>query len=785
MSADAIDRRSFLRDAAAGSLLLVATTSGCRRLGDTLGGMRRTIANYEGRPKSDDGPFSPAVYIRIATNGDVTIIAHRSEMGQGTRTSLAMVLADELEADWARVHIEQAPGDEKTYGNQDTDGSSSIRVFFQPMREAGATGRALLEAAAAQDWHVPLSTVRADHHRVIHMPTGRTLGYGALIATARTLPLPPTDTLRLKQPADFRYIGKTIPIVDLFDMTTGRAMYGIDQHMPGTLVAVVARPPVYGASVATVDAAAAERVHGVVRVVPLDHTPPPSGMAPLGGIAVVATSTWAAIQGRNALKVSWGASPNAAYESRSYRATLQATARRPGKLVRRQGEGSGALAHAARRFEADFYVPHLSHTPMEPPVAMASVRDGRCELWAPTQDPQGARNAVSKSLGIPVDSVRVNVTLLGGGFGRKSFHDFIVEAALLSRAMGAPVKVQWTREDDVQHDFYHPPAVEHLEAGLDADGRLVAWLHRSVIPSLDSMTNKDARYQATWESSMGLADFPYVVPHLQIEVGEATAHSRLGWYRSVLNIPHQFAISSFIDELAHATGKDPKSFILEHLGPDRIIDMDSAGLAGKASDYGAYDKFPVDTGRLRRVLEIACREAGWGSPLPKGQGRGLAAVRASSSYLASVVHVAVGSDGAMHIPRVDIAIDAGTIVHPDRVQAQMEGGTIMGLGNALTGEITFANGRPRQSNFTDYRVLRMDGAPREIHVHLVPSTERPSGAGEPGVAPTFPAVCNAIFAATGHRIRSLPVGNQAAHGPAQTPSTGPTAAAAMQEPASP
>jgi isoquinoline 1-oxidoreductase beta subunit len=756
-----IDRRRFLLETAAGGLLIAVSASGCRRLGDAM----RAIGPNAAGDTTDDAArdlFSPAVYVRIARDGSVTIIAHRSEMGQGTRTSLAMVLVDELEADWDRVRIEQAPGDEK-YGDQDTDGSSSIRRFYQRMREAGATGRALLESAAAQRWGVPVGSVRGEHHRVVHEPSGRTIGYGELVTTARTLPVPPTDRLRLKQPSEFRYIGQGVPMVDLFDMTTGRAKYGVDQHLPDALVAVVARPPVYGGTVAAFDSSGVEHIPGVVRIVRVDHAPPPSGMSPLGGVAVVATSTWAAIRGRNALRVRWNDGPNTTYDSRAYKEALHSAAIRPGRLVRRQGETSSALSQAAQRLEADYYIPHLSHTPMEPPVALASVRDGRCEVWAPTQDPQGARNAVSKALGIPVASVRVNVTLLGGGFGRKSFHDFIVEAALLSRAVGKPVKVLWTREDDIQHDYYHPPAVEHLEAGLDRAGRIVGWLHRSVIPSLDSMTNPNARSQANWEVAMGLVDFPYQIPNLTIEAGEALPHTRLGWYRSVLNIPHQFAMSCFLDELAHAAGQDPKAFIVDNLGADRIIDMEAVGLAGKASDYGAFDRYPVDTGRFRGVLEVATAQGKWGTSLPRGEGRGLAVVRASGSYLASVVHVTVDADGTVHIPRIDIAIDAGTAVHPDRVRAQMEGGTIMGLGNALLGQITFAKGRAEQSNFADYQVLRVDAAPRDIRVHIVPSTAIPGGVGEPAVAPTIPAVCNAIFAATGHRIRSLPVASQAAH----------------------
>jgi isoquinoline 1-oxidoreductase subunit beta len=758
----AIDRREFLQGLAAGGLLLVVTATGCQRMSDALRGAQP--------PSGGDGnpPLKPAVYLRIAPNGDVTVVVHRSEMGQGIRTSLAMIVADELEADWSRVHIEQAPGDEKTYGGQDTDGSHSIRDFLMPMREAGATGRALLEQAAAKQWGVPVADVRAELHQVHHAGSGRVIGYAALIATARTLPVPSREQLRLKQPSEFRYIGKEIPSLDQFDMTTGRAMYGIDQRIAGMRYAVVARPPVYGGTLATMDAAAAQQVPGVERVVRLDHTPPPSGMSPVGGVAVIASSTWAAIQGRKALSITWHDGPNATHDSVEYKTALLRSARAPGGQVgRRQGNVAQALAGSARRLEADYYAPYLAHAPMEPMAALAVVRDGRCEVWAPTQDPQGARNELAKALGIPADNIRVNVTLLGGGFGRKSFPDFIIEAALLARAVGAPVKVQWTREDDIEHDFFHSVAVEHLEAGLDAHGKVIAWLHRSALPAIESTFTPNVVYQGDGGLSQGMTDLPYAIPNVQAEAGPATAHVRIGWYRSVINIPHAFAIGSFIDELAHAAQRDPKAFILDTLGPDHIVDMNNVGVTGKLSNYGAtFEEYPIDTGRYRGVLELVAQRSGWGTPLPKGQGRGIAVHRSFLSYVAEVVQVQVEPDGKVIVPRVDIAIDAGFVANPERVRSQLEGGVIMGLSNALVGAITFKRGRTEQSNFDGYKILRMDAAPRDIHVHIVPSTAKPAGVGEPGVPPTAPALCNAIFAATGQRIRTLPVADQLGpHGP--------------------
>jgi len=763
MASASIDRREFLQDLAVSGLVLVVTGTGCRRLSDRYatptGG---DAAGASGAtPEGGASAWSPAVYLRIANDGGVTAIVHRSEMGTGTKTTLAMALADELEADWARVRVEQAPGDDKRYGNQDTDGSWSIRGFLQPLREAGATARMMLEQAAAQRWGVPAAEVRARNHQVVHESSGRALDYRDVVAAAAALPVPAKDQLRLKQPSDFRYIGKGVPIVDLSDMTTGHALYGIDRRLEGMKYAVVARPPVYGSRLGTVDERPALAVPGVERVVQIPSTPPPSGMSPLGGVAVVAANTWAALQGRRALKLTWHDGPNAQYDSGTYRAALERSVRTAGRVARAQGDVATALQHAATRLSAEYYIPHLAHAPMEPPAAIASVTSAGCEVWAPTQSPQGARDAVAKALGMTSDRVTMHVTLLGGAFGRKSMHDFIIEAALLSRAVSAPVRVTWSREDDLQHDYFHAVAVERLEGGLDRNGKVVAWLHRSALPAINSIFSPNVLYQDDGELGMGVTDLPYSIPNLRGEAGPAVAHTRIGWLRSVINIPHAFAISSFIDELAHVAHRDPKDFILEMLGPDHVVDMAHAGLTGKPSNYDAsFEDYPIDTARYRAVVELAAQEAGWGQPLPAGHGRGIAVHRSFLTYVASVVHAEVRPDGSVAIPRVDVAVDAGFVAHPDRAQSQMEGATIMGIGNALHSQMTFTGGRPDQTNFDTYQVLRMDEAPREIHVHLVPSIGKPAGIGEPGLPPTAPALCNAIFAASGVRIRSLPVGTQ-------------------------
>ena len=750
-----MQRREFVQLLGTGSLVLVVSATGCRRLSDAL----------RGAPKTATTSVTPAAYLRLDDTGTVTVICHRSEMGQGIRTSVAMIVADELDADWDRVKVEQALGDEKTYGSQNTDGSRSIRDFYSALREAGATGRALLEAAAAKQWNVPASEVEARRHLVTHRASGRKLGYGELVATARDLPMPEKTAIRLKQPEQFRYIGKDMPIVDMHDMITGSAQYGMDLRREGMLVAVIARPPVYGGKVKSVDSSAAEKVAGVERIIGLDSAPPPSGFMPLGGVAVLARNTWAAIQGRQQLKIDWDHGPHATYDSAVFRTELERNVRRPGKVVRRQGDAARALAGASKRLQADYYVPHLGHAQMEPLAALATFENGKCHIWAPTQHPQAARDTVALALKIPVEDVQVAVTLLGGGFGRKSKPDFIVEAALLARECGQPVKVVWTREDDIQHDYFHTVAAQHLEGGLDASGKVTAWLHRTALPSIGATFVPGTVYAGDGEVGQGITDLPFAVANLQCENGPAAAMTRIGWYRSVINIPHAFAIWSFADELAHAARKDPKEFLLQLIGPDRIIDMDRSGLVAKPWNYDrSFEDYPIDTARYRKVLEVVAEKSGWGTPLKGGRGRGISVHRSFLSYVATVFEVEVKADGTVTIPRATVAIDAGMVVNPERVRAQMEGATIMGIGNTLYGEITFKEGRPVQSNYTDYQVARIDAAPREFGVHIVPSTELPGGVGEPGVPPVAAALCNAIFAATGRRIRSLPVGKQLAGG---------------------
>jgi isoquinoline 1-oxidoreductase subunit beta len=698
--------------------------------------------------------FEPNVYVAIDESGLVTIVAHRSEMGTGIRTGLPMVLADELEADWTRIKIVQAQGDAK-YGDQNTDGSRSTWQFYQPMREAGAAARQMLEAAAAQKWRVDATDCQARNHVVVHRPTGRRIGFGHLVKLAATMPVPPASALRFKTPKERRYVGTPVQIVDLQDIVRGRAIYGIDVVLPGMKYASIERCPVYGGSARSFDPQGALAVPGVERVVEIPATPVPSGFKPLGGIAVIATNTWAAQQGRQKLKIDWDYGPNAGHDTTAYRAQLEAAAKQPGRVVRRQGDVDGALAAAGRRLSADYFVPYYAHAPMEVPTAVARFDGGKCETWAPTQNPQGARTTVAQVLGVPEANVTVNVTLLGGGFGRKSKPDYVAEAAVLSRQIGAPVKVTWTREDEIRNDYYQAICAQHLEGGLEADGRVTAWLHRTVFPPIEATFQPDVTYGSAGQLQQGVTDMPYAIANVRCENGPAANHVRIGWYRSVYNIPHAFAVCSFADELAAAAGKDPIAYLRELLGEARTLDFKALDV--DYPNYGAsLDLYPVDTGRLRRVLDVVARSSEWGQPLPPRHGLGVAVHRSFLSYVAAIVHVAVAADGQITIPRVDVAVDCGLVVNPDRVRAQFEGATIMGIGNTLYSNITVKDGRVEQSNFGDYLVARTDITP-DTRVHIVQSDAPPGGVGEPGVPPIAPAICNAIFAATGKRIRALPV----------------------------
>ena len=737
MSAGAtVSRRTFLGQAAAAGALVLGT-----RL--------VPVSVFSQAPSS--GPWAPGVYLAILPDGLVQIVAHRSEMGTGIRTSLPLVVADELEADWARVQVVQALGDKK-YGSQNTDGSCSIRDFYEAMRVAGATARTMLEQAAASRWNVPQAEVAARNHAVVHVPSGRSLGFGELVSLARALPVPEPSTLQFKKPDAYRYVGKPVPSVDLDDLVKGAAKFGVDADRPGMVFATVARPPVLGSPIERVDEAAARAVPGVQDVIRLPLATPPYGFKALGGVAVIGDSTWTAMKGRSALAVSWGASPNASFDSATFRQSLVDVVKTPGRIVREQGNVDTALA-TGRTHEATYYTPMLAHAPMEPPMALAEVRDGKAEIWTATQNPQAVQDTVAQALGITPADVTCHVTLLGGGFGRKSKPDYCAEAALLARQVRKPVKVVWTREDDVQFDYFHAPAAQYVKAALGSDGRPTAWLQRTAFPPIGSTFDAKEQYGG-FQVSMGFSDLPYPIPNLRVENNPAPAHVRIGWLRSVAHIHHAFAVQSFTDELAALANADRVEYLLNLLGTPRVIDFGAEGIKG----FKQNPKHPFDTARLRRVIELVAEKSNWArKPATAGRALGIAAHYSFLSYIATVVEVEVDGRGQVRIPRVDVAVDAGQIISPDRVVSQFEGAAVFGTSIAMMSEITATAGRIQQANFSDYLVARHHEAPRATHVHLVPSSAPPAGVGEPGVPPMAPAIANAVFAATGKRIRELPI----------------------------
>lgn len=752
MNTQGISRRSFLQ-MSLGALSLAVGANGMVRAAD---------AKKYGADSMPGGTVDdPLVFVSIAPNGEVTIVAHRAEMGTGVRTSLPMIVADEMEARWDRVKVVQADANEARYGNQNVDGSRSVRHFMMPMRRVGAAARQMLEAAAAARWSVAPAEVRAMQHEVVHLPSGRRLSYGELAADAARQPVPKVEELKLKSRSEFRYIGKgKVRLVDLEAIGKGQATYGMDVRLPGMVYAVVARPPVVGGKLRSVRSEKALQVPGVLKVVEIPGFSGAPAFQPLGGVAVVASNTWAAIQGRAALEIEWDDGPNGSYDSAAFRKTLEDAARAPGKAMRDEGDALGAWTKAADadRFVAEYYIPHLAHATMEPPVATVRVTGDGCEVWTSVQNPQAALTAVAGRLGLKPEQVKVNVLLLGGGFGRKSKPDYVVEAAVVAKAMpNTPVKLVWLREDDIQHGYLHTVSVERLEATIRPDGRPNSWLHRTAAPTIGSLFVSGAKGQQDFEAGMSAINMPYRIPNVRIESAEVEAHARIGWFRSVSNIPHAFAAQCFIAELAHRAGQDHRRFALDLIGPPRKINPDV--LSDQWNYSESPELYPYDTGRLRDVIEAATRGARWGRKLPKGHGLGLAFCYSFLSYTATVVEVAVDEKGQVQVVAVDMAMDCGPQVNPERIRAQMEGGAIMGLSLALSSEITFANGRVKQSNFHDYEVLRHAASPRTIRTHLVNDNHAvpPGGVGEPPVPPVAPALCNAIFAATGKRIRQLPV----------------------------
>jgi len=738
-----INRREFLKrtgQAGGGLVLALTMTTACQPKGPDVAEGAQSVA--------------PNVYVNIRNDGVVEIFCHRSEMGQGIRTCLPQVIADEMEANWDQIEVIQGLGDDK-YASQNTDGSTSIRRQFDLLRGAGATAREMLIAAAAASWDVPAAECSAREHAVHHEATGRSAGFGDLVAKAAELKAP--EDVTFKSPEDYRYIGKSMDIIDGFDMTTGGANYGFDTVLPDMLFASIERSPVFGGKVKSVDDTAARAVVGVRDVLQLPETQSPPAFNALHGVAVLADNSWAALQGRKALAIEWDAGANAAYDSALYRDALIETAQAGGRVALDRGDVDTAFADSDSTHEAVYFAPHLSQAPMEPPAATARItEDGICEVWACTQDPQSAQGTVAALLGIDKQNVKVHVTLLGGGFGRKSKADFISEAVWLARETGRPVKVTWTREDDLRHGYLHSVSAQCLKAALDADGNAVAMQHCTAFPSIFSTFDPTTAGPVDMELGLGAVDNPYALPNLRVMAGDAKAHLRIGWMRSVCNIFHAFASCSFVDELAYLAGMDPKDHLLKLLGPARQVNPADDG--AKYSNYEqSLEKHPIDTGRIAAVVEKVAEMAGWGRVVADGHGLGIAVHRSFLSTVATVAEVSTNASGNLVVHELWTAIDAGLIVNPDRVTSQMEGAGFFGMSLALHGEITAKDGAIEQGNFDTYPVVRMNEAPEAIHVHIMDVDAPPGGVGEPGVPPVAPAITNAYFAATGIRIRELPL----------------------------
>jgi len=725
-----LKRRDFVK--------IFGLVSGGLLIGCNLSGDKATIANL------DDGiSFMPNLFVQLQKDGKLTIVVARSEMGQGIRTSMASAIADELEADWEYVSVQQATGDAK-YGNQNTDGSRSIRTLLNPMRKMGAMAKSMLESAAAKKWNTDVANCKAENHYVIDVSSGKKIFFGDLVEEAKTIAVPSEDSITLKDKKDFKYIGKKLKSIDIYDFTHGNAKYGLDARLPNMKFAAIARCPTTFGTVKSFDKSDAVDISGVEDVIQLDRLKPPTGkfFGMLGGVAVIANNTWSAFQGKNNLNIDWDMGPNASYDTEKYNEKITSRVHNKGKVVPpMRGSVGKAFKDASKVIEATYTMPHIVHAPMEVPNALAWVHDGKCEVWAPVQDPQTVRAELAHFFGFELENITINVMLLGGAFGRKSKSDFVVEAVVLSQKVNAPVQVVWTREDDIQHSFYHAQNAQYLKGSLDKNGKVSGWLHRIAFPSITSSFKPMSDYAAGFELGMGFTNNPYEIENIQIENVKAEAHVRIGWLRSVSNIISGFGVNSFVDELAVASGKDEIDFRLDLIGRDRIAQGNSP--------------HPFNTARLKNVLKEVRGLSNWKKQLPEGHGMGVAIHYSFYSYVATVAEVSI-KNGKVKVENIYSVLDCGMCVNKDSVINQMEGAAIFGMSLTLFGKISTKNGVVEQSNFHDYQMTRMKDAPN-IHVHIIDNDENPTGVGEPGVPPIAAAITNAIFNATGKRVRSLPL----------------------------
>lgn len=686
--------------------------------------------------KSIDGnevkaAFNPNAFIHLAENGDTLIYCGRCEMGQGVSTALPSAVADEMEADWKRVSVKQADGNEKIYGSQATGGSASIRQMYKPMREAGAAAKLMLIAAAAKVWKVKPDDCFAESHFVINKNNNNKLGYGELASIAATMKVPVTPTLKRKD--EFKYIGKSLPRHDRSESVRGEIIYGVDTKLPGLKYAAIVHCPVLGGSLKSIDSALALKMNGVSDVIEIPRFNVPFGS--IGGVAVVANNTWVAQQAVKKLKIEWDLGPNKIYDTKKYKQQLVHNVENPAQLAVERGDINKAFKEAKHKVKATYTGGHLSHAPMEPNASVVWVKKDSCEVWASTQSPGDIQKVLAEYLKREPKDILVHVMMAGGAFGRKFKCDYVHEAAVISQAVKAPIQLTWSREEDMRTGYYHSISAQHIEASLDDDANITGWLHRAAFPSISSLF--DPSLDRAPANSLGeINDYPFGIANFRSETGKAKAHTRIGWYRAVYAIFYGFACSTFADELAHKAGKDPVEFLTQAFANNTIPDLDVAAK------------------RCQGALNLAADKAGWGNKLPAGQAIGIAVHYSFHSYVAMAVHVEVDGDN-IKVLNVDCAIDCGQILNMDGATAQMEGAVVMGMSLALSTEVTFREGAVVNSNFHDYPVMRINDMPN-VRVHMVESDNEPTGLGEPGVAPFAPALSNAVFAASGKRYRNIP-----------------------------
>jgi len=730
-TASVVNRREFLKTGAAGGVVLV--------IGFHLA-PRAFADQAEGQEKKIPNPFD--AWVRIRPDNHVTLILGKSEMGQGIMTSLPMILAEEMCLDWKNVEVEQAPTNPKIYSHG-TGGSGSVSSSWLPLRQAGAAAREMLVSAAAAHWNVSPDTCKAQDGGVLHGSRKNFLTYGELVSDAAKLPIPDFKTVPLKNSSEFTIVGHDTRRFESREKATGAAKFGLDSRVPGMQFAVIARCPVFGGKLKSFDAEKAKAVPGVRDVFPID--PVAQGAFTAGGVAVLADNSWAAIEGRQALQISWEEGPAASESSASLHQQFLDNAAKPGKVVRNDGDAGAALDGAAKKIEAIYELPFACHATMEPMNCTVHIRPDGAEAWVPTQAPQWAQAVIAGVSKLPPEKVIVHTTLMGGGFGRRYQADFVMEAAQVAKVSGKPVMVFWTREDDMQHGFYRPASYHHFSGALDAKGHLAAWKHFQTSTSIDAMWSPKGKETPENSEFATAAFIPYQTSNYRLEYTVAKSSVPRAWWRSVEHSSSGFVVESFVDELAAADGVDPLEFRLRLIGDDRKIPDFTNPKEGK----------PLDTARLKNVLRLAAEKAGWGKPLPKDVYRGIAGYFSFESYTAAVVEVSF-KDKEMRVQRIVYAVDCGRPINPEGVRAQVESAAIYALSASLHDAITIKGGRVEQSNFNDYGMPRIHEAPK-TEVHVVMSTEEPTGIGEPGLPVVAPAMCNAIFAATGKRLRRLPI----------------------------